>query len=231
MSNHELSSESALPRALNLSDVHLSTTVQRNFLKRAFDIAFSFTLLIFMTPLCLLIALAVKADSKGPAFYASKRVGRGKKGIKCWKFRTMYIDADERLQELLSSDPTLKQEWDNYRKLKNDPRITKVGRWLRKTSLDELPQFWNVLMGELSVVGPRPVTKEEIEKYFGDKAEKILSMRPGITGLWQTSGRSLLSFEERLILEESYIDQQSFLLDLWLICKTIPAVVFPKGAF
>lgn len=143
----------------------------------------------------------------------------------------MFIDADLRLRQLLQSDPALKEEWENYRKLKDDPRITNIGKWLRKTSLDELPQFWNVIKGDLSVVGPRPVTEEEIKKYYGDKAEKILSIRPGITGLWQTSGRNLLSFEERLVLEVNYVDHRSFLLDLKLICKTIPAILFSKGAY
>jgi undecaprenyl-phosphate galactose phosphotransferase len=140
------------------------------------------------------------------------------------------MDAELRLAEILL-DPAAKQEWDTYYKLKNDPRIHAVGKFLRKTSLDELPQFFNVLKGDLSVVGPRPVTEEEVTKYFGDKAKKILSVRPGLTGIWQTSGRSLLTFDERLKLEESYIDQQSFLLDLQIIFKTIPAIIFPKGAF
>jgi undecaprenyl-phosphate galactose phosphotransferase len=158
------------------------------------------------------------------------RVGKDGKLIFCWKFRTMCLDAEKKLQELLD-DPEIRAEWETYYKIKNDPRIHAVGRFLRKTSLDEFPQFWNVLKGDLSVVGPRPVTEEEVHKYFGPKASKILSVRPGLTGIWQTSGRSLLTFEKRLELEESYIDQQSLALDIRIICKTISAVFSARGAF
>jgi undecaprenyl-phosphate galactose phosphotransferase len=143
----------------------------------------------------------------------------------------MYPDADKKLQEILQQNPKLQEEWNTYFKLKDDPRVTSIGKFLRKTSLDEFPQFWNVFRGDLSVVGPRPVTEEEIKKYFGEKASKILSVRPGLTGIWQTSGRSLITFEERVQLEESYIDKQSLGLDLVIICKTIPAMFFTKGAF
>jgi undecaprenyl-phosphate galactose phosphotransferase len=143
----------------------------------------------------------------------------------------MCLDADKKLALILASDPVKKQEWDTYYKLKDDPRVSGIGAILRKTSFDELPQFWNVLKGDLSVVGPRPVTEEEIQKYFGSKAEKILSVRPGLTGMWQTSGRSLLPFEERIQLEEKYIDEQSLVLDIVIVCKTIPMLFFNKGAF
>lgn len=141
------------------------------------------------------------------------------------------MDAEEKLKKLLAENPSLKKEWETYFKLKNDPRISSVGRFLRKTSLDELPQFWNVLKGDLSVVGPRPVTEEEVKKYFRNKASKILSVRPGLTGIWQTSGRNLLTFDKRVELEEQYIDKQSFLLDLGIIFKTIPRLFFSRGAF
>lgn len=153
-----------------------------------------------------MIAALIKVTSPGPVLYVCRRVGRHGKAIDCWKFRTMCQNADQMLKELLAQDPVIRLEWETYYKLKDDPRINSVGRFLRKTSLDELPQFWNVLMGDLSVVGPRPVTEEEIEKYFKEKKEKILSVRPGLTGIWQTSGRSLLTFEERVKLEESYVD-------------------------
>lgn len=199
--------------------------------KRLFDIVFSLVALICALPFLLIIALAVKIDSPGPIFYKGMRVGRRGRTFGCWKFRSMFRDAKERLAVLLEKNPELKKEWETYWKLKDDPRITKVGKFLRKTSLDEIPQFWNVLCGDLSVVGPRPVTLEEVEKYYGAKAEKILSMRPGITGLWQTSGRSLLSFEERVMLEEAYIDEYSFLSDMKLIARTIPSIISTKGAF
>jgi undecaprenyl-phosphate galactose phosphotransferase len=199
-------------------------------MKRALDIVFSLGALLFFLPFGIVIGLLIKLSSKGPIFYSSMRVGKEGKPIYCWKFRTMVLDAEKKLQELLT-DPQIKAEWDTYYKIKNDPRIHAVGNFLRKTSLDEFPQFWNVLRGDLSVVGPRPVTEEEVQKYFGEKAAKILSVRPGLTGIWQTSGRSLLTFQERLELEEKYIDEQSLALDFQIICKTIPAMFFAKGAF
>ncbi len=199
--------------------------------KRIFDILFSLGAILFFLPLGLIIVVLIKGSSSGPIFYSCKRVGKDGQPIYCWKFRTMCQDADKKLLELLRNNSQMKQEWDTYFKLKDDPRITSIGKILRKSSLDELPQFFNVLKGDLSVVGPRPVTEVEIQKYFGEKAAKILSVRPGLTGIWQTSGRSLLTFEERIQLEESYIDQQSLTLDLRIIFKTIPAMFFTKGAY
>jgi len=151
----------------------------------------------------------------------------------------MYKNADSLLHHLIEQNEDLKKEWQKFQKFKKDPRITPIGRLLRKTSLDELPQFINVLKGDLSIVGPRPLVligpKEEfhleIKRYLGNKTEKILSIRPGITGLWQISGRSMISVQERLAIEEEYIDKQSFFLDLVLILKTIPHIFFPKGAY
>jgi exopolysaccharide production protein ExoY len=200
-------------------------------IKRIFDILFSFLALLFFLPLGITIGIAIKLSSPGPLFHKCQRVGKGGKLIECWKFRTMCLGADQKLQKMLQDSPSMKQEWDLYFKLKNDPRISGIGRILRKTSLDELPQFWNVLKGDLSVVGPRPVTQEEVEKYFRDKAAKILSVRPGLTGIWQTSGRNLLTFDERIQMEEYYVDQQSLLLDLAIIFKTIPHLFLAKGAF
>jgi undecaprenyl-phosphate galactose phosphotransferase len=144
----------------------------------------------------------------------------------------MYVDADQRLKDLLARDLHLRAEWGKNYKLKNDPRTTLLGAFLRKTSLDELPQFWNVLKGDLSVVGPRPVVREEITKYYHVKAYKILSIRPGLTGIWQVSGRSdIPSYEARIQMDEYYVDHHSFLLDMKLIAKTIPAMLFSKGAY
>jgi exopolysaccharide production protein ExoY len=199
--------------------------------KRVFDVLFSLGAMAFFLPIGIVSALLIKLTTPGPIFYSSKRVGKDGQPIYCWKFRTMHQDADKKLLELLRENPKLKQEWDIYFKLKEDPRVSAIGKILRKTSLDELPQFYNVFKGDLSVVGPRPVTEQEIQKYFGSKASKILSVRPGLTGIWQTSGRSLLTFDERICLEESYIDRQSLTLDLRIICKTIPAMFFTRGAF
>ncbi|HEU64344.1 MAG: UDP-glucose:undecaprenyl-phosphate glucose-1-phosphate transferase [Candidatus Anoxychlamydiales bacterium] len=207
--------------------------------KRIFDILFSLFVLIVFSPAYLIISIMIFLTSGGSIFYISDRLGRGGKIIKCIKFRTMYKKADSLLHKLLKQNDILRYEWETFQKLRNDPRITPLGHFLRKTSLDELPQFINVLKGDLSVVGPRPFAligkKEnfqiEIKKYLGNKTEKILSMRPGITGIWQVSGRSEITIEERLKMEEKYIDEQSFLLDIYLILKTIPKIFFPRGAF
>jgi len=199
--------------------------------KRIFDILFSLFIIVLLSPFLLLITLFIAYVSKGNPFYAHTRVGRGGKAFSCYKFRTMYHDADKRLQEILESDPSLELEWREKRKLSNDPRVTSIGSFLRKTSLDELPQFFNVLKGDLSVVGPRPVMEDELREHFGDRAGKVLSMRPGITGIWQVSGRSDTSYTRRVIMDEIYVDTCSFMLDLKLILKTIPKMLFTKGAY
>lgn len=221
--------------------IEIANTLQssRNFAaKRAFDICFSLSVLIIGSPIYLLLILLVFCTSPGPIFYGGLRMGKNGKLIKCWKFRTMCTDAEARLQRMLDENPRFREEWEKYFKLKDDPRLTPIGKFLRKTSLDELPQFWNVLTGDLSVVGPRPIAIEhpedaerEIRKHFGDKTEKILSVKPGLTCIWQTRGRNLLTFEERILLEEKYVESQSFLLDLALIAKTIPVILLSKGAF
>lgn len=205
--------------------------IRRIPIKRCFDLFFSLFVLIIFSPVLLTIALLILGTSKGKIVFSHERVGRGGKPFRCYKFRTMYSDADKRLKEILSQDPVLKNEWERNYKLKNDPRITSIGAFLRKTSLDEMPQFWNVLKGDLSVVGPRPVIKEEVEKHFKVKAAKILSIRPGLTGLWQVSGRSNISYEARISLDEHYVDNLSLWLDIKLIAKTIPAMIFSRGAY
>jgi exopolysaccharide production protein ExoY len=208
--------------------------IVHNWLKRSFDILFSLVALIIGLPFFALIALLVKLSSPGPIFYCSLRIGRKGRLFKFWKFRSMHRDADQRLEVMLNSNPGLRQEWQKYFKLKNDPRLTRIGSFLRKTSLDEFPQFWNVLIGDLSIVGPRPYLPREIDAIFqvlGNDIEKIFSVRPGLTGIWQTAGRSDLTFEERVKLEVNYAKQRSFFFDLRLIAKTIPILFFPKGAF
>jgi lipopolysaccharide/colanic/teichoic acid biosynthesis glycosyltransferase len=142
----------------------------------------------------------------------------------------MITDAEDLLPILLATDTALRQEWHTFYKLKEDPRITKIGRWLRKTSLDEFPQFWNVLCGKMSVVGPRPLSPEEVMRHVEGAAPKILQMPPGITGLWAASGRSEIPYPERIFLEEQYIDQQTFSLDLWIVIKTAVSVIRCRGA-
>ncbi len=201
-----------------------------NCLKRAFDICFSLGFLMLTSPLFLLVSTAIKLTSSGPIFYAQKRVGRNKKPFFIWKFRTMCVNADAILQDLLQ-DPLVRNEWEKNWKLKEDPRTTRIGKFLRQKSLDELPQFWNVLKGEMSIVGPRPQVEDEVNQYFKEKAQKILSVRPGITGLWQVSGRNFLSRAERVCLDEHYVDNLSFMLDLHLIAKTIRVIFSSKGAY
>lgn len=200
-------------------------------LKRIFDLIFSFLLLLLSSPFFLSIALLVKLTTNGPVFYAHHRIGRGGKTFACLKFRTMYLDADAKLQPLLAMNPSLMQEWKTYFKLKEDPRITPIGKLLRKTSLDELPQIWNVFRGDMSVVGPRPLTEYEVKNYLREKADTILSLRPGLTTLWIVQGRNQLSLAERVALEEFYVQNRSFWLDCKLICKTALLMLLPKGAY
>lgn len=206
--------------------------------KRIFDILFSSGVLVFGAPIYLAIFLLIALSSRGSPFYKSVRMGQKGKLIDCWKFRTMHLNADAKLEALLATNPSLQAEWDVYHKLKTDPRLTKIGKFLRRTSLDELPQFWNVLKGDLSIVGPRPIeirspsnAAAEIQERYHERADKILSVKPGITCIWQTCGRNQLTFDKRAELEIQYIETQSFWLDLKIILKTIYIVLFPKGAY
>lgn len=217
---------------MNTMNTRAEYSIKHLPLKRTFDIFFSVFCLIILSPIFFIIGLLILFTSPGKMIYSHERMGRGGKTFRCYKFRTMYLDADQRLTDLLKQDPNLLKEWQQTYKLKNDPRVTSIGNILRKLSLDELPQFWNVLKGDLSVVGPRPVVREEFEKYFGTKGYKILSIRPGLTGLWQVSGRSdITCYDKRIQLDEYYVDHRSFLFDLVLILKTIPVMLGQKGAY
>jgi exopolysaccharide production protein ExoY len=199
--------------------------------KRFFDIVLSILVLILGAPIFFLCMLAVRFTSRGPLFYACKRVGKNGQFFRCWKFRTMVEGAESMLPVLLASNSALLHEWKTFYKLKEDPRITTVGKWLRKTSLDEIPQFWNVLRGDMSIVGPRPLSQEEVALHLKGRSQKILSLRPGITGLWAISGRSEIPYDQRISLEEQYVDSRNFTLDLAIIAKTAVSMVKPKGAF
>ncbi len=205
-------------------------SASRLMTKRVFDLLFSSLVLLIAWPLFLVIALLIKMDSRGPVFYVQIRPGKNGRPIRILKFRTMYVDAEERLKSLLEENPRARQEWERYRKLRNDPRITRVGRILRKFSLDELPQFINVLRGDMSVVGPRPYQMDELER-MGDYRDIILSVNPGITGLWQISGRSDLTFDEKLKIESWYVLNWNLWMDMFIIVRTIPAVLSGKGAY
>jgi lipopolysaccharide/colanic/teichoic acid biosynthesis glycosyltransferase len=200
--------------------------------KRTFDIVFSLAVLILFSPVYLLIMLLIALSSPGPVFYVQERVGKNYKRFGCIKFRTMVRNADEVLLEIMETSPSLRQEFHENFKLRRDPRITWIGKFLRITSLDEFPQFLNVLKGDMSVVGPRPLVVEELPKY-GKYIDCILTIRPGITGLWQVSGRNNIPYPKRIQIDVYYVNFRNFLADLWIIVKTIGVVIFPKdnGAY
>jgi Undecaprenyl-phosphate galactose phosphotransferase WbaP len=200
------------------------------FQKRIIDFILGFVLGAFAAPLGALIALAIKLDSPGPIFFAQARIGKGGKTFRMFKFRTMYCDAEERLAEILRQDPKRRREWEKYQKLRDDPRVTRVGRILRKFSLDELPQFINVLRGEMSLVGPRPFFPDQKDLY-GKSLWHYARVRPGITGLWQTSARNDATFQQRVALDERYVRNWSIWLDIYILAKTPWVVLSRRGAY
>lgn len=204
--------------------------------KRTFDIIFSVLILLLTAPLMLLIMLLIKIDSRGPILYRHRRITATGREFECLKFRTMIVHADKRLHELLAGDPALAEEWRRNFKLKNDPRVTRMGRFLRRTSLDEFPQFINVLKGEMSVVGARPVVGRELEEYYKGNGEqsagRYVSMKPGITGPWQVTKRSdTENYQERVELDDWYVLNYSFICDLKIIIKTIGCMISGNGAY
>jgi len=199
-------------------------------IKRALDLAGAFLGGLLLSPLLLVIAILVKLDSPGPVFYGHERIGKDGRRFKAWKFRSMVKDADRVLEDYLRKHPELREEWERDRKLKNDPRVTRIGKVLRRTSLDELPQLWNVLKGEMSLVGPRPVVREELAKY-GEKGVYYLKVRPGMTGLWQVSGRSDTSYAERVELDVYYVRNWSIWLDIYILARTVWVVLKGRGAY
>jgi len=201
-------------------------------LKRTGDIVFSLAMLSLCSPLLVLMVLLVKITSRGPVFYVQQRVGRGYRQFGCIKFRTMRRDADRILSAVLAASPDLQEEFRNDFKLRNDPRITRLGRFLRRSSLDELPQFVNVLRGEMSVVGPRPIVSQELPRY-GKRMEEVLAVRPGLTGLWQVSGRNNLSYRKRVQLDLYYARYRSLKMDMRILLRTIRVVLDPRdrGAY
>jgi len=197
-----------------------------NVCKRAMDIAVSFTLLLLSLPLFVAIALLIKVTSRGPVFFAHRRLGLNGEEFGCLKFRTMSPDAEERLKR----DGDLRRQFEEKFKLENDPRVTRVGSFLRRTSLDELPQVWQVLRGEMSLVGPRPIVRHELTKY-SIYSHKLLSVRPGLSGFWQVCGRSYTTYPERVMMDIHYIDHRCFALDVQLLLLTVTAVIRKSGAW
>jgi Undecaprenyl-phosphate galactose phosphotransferase WbaP len=220
------------PRALATNELIDLQSKRSRAIKRVGDIVFSLSVLSLGAPVFITLALLVKASSRGPVFYVQKRIGRDFRTFGCIKFRTMRQDSDRVLTSLLSNSPELRQEFSRDFKLKNDPRITSLGKFLRRSSLDELPQFLNVLRGEMSVVGPRPIVNAELPRY-GAHMNEVLSVRPGMTGLWQVSGRNNLSYRQRVRLDLRYARNRRMLLDLKIVMKTIMVVLNPRdrGAY
>lgn len=196
--------------------------------KRLFDIVGAVTLGITLFPVFIILSIAIRLSGQ-PVTFSHKRVGLGRKAFRCYKFRSMVPNAQQVLKDLLQRDSRALREWRQNHKLRNDPRITPLGKFLRETSLDELPQLWNVIKGDMSLVGPRPVVIDELERY-GNKALTYCSVRPGMTGLWQVSGRSNLTYSRRVSLDALYVRRQSVLLDFWVLWKTVFVVLRRGGS-
>ena len=214
---------------------NLIKNISLNFypsIKKFLDLFFSLLILIICLPLFLIIASLIKFSSRGPIFFLQERIGKNNIPFKCIKFRTMHPEAKDILKNLLMKDDNLKREFEQTHKIKNDPRITIIGKLLRKTSLDELPQFINVLRNEMSIIGPRPIVLEEKIKY-GKNLKKVLSVKPGITGLWQVSGRNNLTYKKRVMLDLFYVENYNILMDIKILIKTFGVILFPldRGAY
>jgi exopolysaccharide production protein ExoY len=199
-------------------------------LMRVTDIGIALAALIFLGPLMLIVAALVYITNPGPVVFAHSRLGRHGQQFRCLKFRSMAVDAEARLSDLLKNDPNARLEWDRDHKLKNDPRITPIGNFLRKSSLDELPQLFNVLIGEMSLVGPRPIVIGEVARY-GRYFQEYCSVRPGITGLWQISGRNDVTYRRRVAMDVTYARSQSYGLNMRILFGTIPSVLLARGSY
>lgn len=219
------------PRSLIVdADVSRKHGNPTSFLKRSADVLIAFSALVFLGPLIGFIALWIRMNDGGPILFKQERIGLNGKTFQCLKFRSMSVNAAEELRSYLASNTEAAAEWARDQKLRNDPRITAPGRFLRKTSLDELPQLLNILFGEMSVVGPRPIVQSEVSKY-GEYFQYYTQVKPGVTGLWQISGRNDTTYDERVALDVKYCKTWSFLLDAKIFFLTIPAVLLSKGAY
>jgi len=200
------------------------------WIKRLMDLVIVIFGGILILPFLLILALLVKLGSPGPVLYGHKRLGANGKYFTAYKFRSMVVDAQERLQKLFESHPEIKKEWEENHKIQNDPRVTTIGKFLRRTSMDEFPQLINILKGEMSLVGPRPIVDEEVSKY-GEDFNRIFSVRPGLTGMWQVSGRSGTDYATRILYDTYYLQSWSVWLDIWILFMTFGAVIRGKGAY
>lgn len=197
--------------------------------KWVLDKVLSLIAFVLLSPFFVIVPVLIKLTSRGPVFYRQDRLGKRGRPIRVWKFRSMYADADERLKEILASDPAKRAEWDSNFKLSDDPRVTPLGRFLRKTSIDEFPQLFNVFAGDMALVGPRPIVEKEVAHY-GAAYETFAAVKPGITGLWQASGRSDTDYARRVALDVQYVLNWSPWMDIWILFRTVGAVFFMKGA-
>lgn len=222
-------SPQGLSTSLDLQFKSTSDKSRQYAVKRAFDLTAAIALVLMLAPLILIIAMLIKASDGGPALYRQCRIGKRGKTFQCWKFRTMSCNADKELQRLLSSDPVAAKEWAECQKLARDPRITPVGAFLRRSSLDELPQLFNIIAGEMAFVGPRPIVAAERERY-GEAFAHCFSVQPGLTGLWQVSGRSDCSYATRISLDSQYASEWHLLLDAKILVRTVPAVLMQRGS-
>ena len=202
----------------------------QDLIKRGIDLVLSIGGGLCLLPFLLFIGLVVAIDNHGSVIFAHRRIGKDGREFNCYKFQTMIPNAQEALEEYLSSNQNAQKEWKENFKLMNDPRVTRLGLFLRKTSLDELPQLWNVVRGEMSLVGPRPIVAKEI-KYYGDNFKEYAMCKPGITGIWQVSGRSDTTYEERVAMDTWYARNRTNILDLKYLCKTVKIVLLGKGAY
>jgi Undecaprenyl-phosphate galactose phosphotransferase WbaP len=215
---------------LGLGVQHKLLNPGERILKRIIDLLITLIGGIIGFPVMLICSILIHLDSPGPIFYSQKRIGFKGKEIRVWKFRTMIKDADKVLESYLNENPEIKEEWAQSQKIKNDPRVTRVGKFLRKTSMDELPQMWNVLLGNMSWVGPRPIVQDEISRYQ-ESFSMYIQVHPGITGLWQSSGRSSTNYNYRVNLDEYYIRHWSLWLDFYILLRTVQKVIKHEGAY
>lgn len=211
------------------SDEKVNNKMLYNIVKRVFDIVVSLCAMILLLPLFVVIGILIKIDSKGPIFFLQKRIGKDGKMFKLYKFRTMCLNADKELRGILETDKKAREEYEKNKKLENDPRITRMGKIIRRLSLDELPQLFNIFIGNMTFVGPRPYLYRE-KKDMGNSYEKIIAVKPGLTGLWQVSGRSDVTFETRLKLDEEYLEKVSLILDAKIFLKTFFIILKKEGA-
>ena len=226
LTNHSRHAESA---AYSSARIERAEREANTGAKRILDIVLASAALVFVFPLLLTVGVLIRLQDGGRALYVQKRYGRNGRTFSCYKLRSMVLDSDARLQDILKRDPIARAEWEQSQKLTHDPRITPLGHFIRKTSIDELPQLINIIRGEMSLVGPRPIVENEIAKY-GEFYRDYCSVRPGLTGLWQVEGRSDTSYEERVQLDVKYARTRNFTGDIMIMLRTVPAVLMSRGA-